>query len=209
MIEVVFNKSAGGTLKVAQRYGKGKYRAVSTVLIGHSDGRQATKEEIEEAKQEFERREREAWERAVPLGGSPADVFCFALALSIGDISEDIPGDKRQTVLEMLCAQCYPTFENEQVQEMINCVEDSLNIITRRLEEREPIRIWYSNNPDELCGMYWFMNWLQQFYKCMNPTIYVVKMPEYEEKEAGTISQKGSWGNVSAEEWSQYVSLQE
>lgn len=209
MIEVVFNESAGGSLKVAQHYGKGKYRGVSTVLIGHSDGRQATKEEIEKAKQEFERKEREAWERAVPLGGSPADVFCFALALSIGDISEDIPGDKRQTVLEKLYVRCFPDFENEHVQEMIDRVKGSLNVISGRLKEGEPIRIWYSNNPDELCGMYWLMNWLRQFYKDMNPTIYVVKLPEYEEKDEGTILQSGSWRNISAEEWSQYVSLQE
>lgn len=185
MIEVVFNESAGGSLKVAQHYGKGKYRGVSTVFICHSDGRQPTEEEIEKAKQEFEQKEREAWEKAVPLGGSPADVFCFALALSIGDISEDVPGEKRQKVLECL------------------------NIISERIVTGEPVRIWYSNNPDELCGMHWFMNWLRQFYRDMTPTIYIVKLPECEEKEDGTILHKGSWGNVSAEEWSQYVPLQE
>lgn len=208
MIEVVFNESAGGSLKVAQHYGKGKYRGVSTVFIGHSDGRQATKEEIEKAKQEFERKEREAWEKAVPLGGSPADVFCLALVLSIGDISEDIPGNKRQTVLEKLYVRCFPDFEKEHVQEMIDKTKDSLNVISGRLAEGEPVRIWYSNNPDELCGMYWFMNWLRNFYKETTPKVYVVKLPEYEEREDNAVLQKNSWGDVSAEEWSKYVSLQ-
>lgn len=209
MIEVVFNESAGGSLKVAQHYGKGKYRGVSSVFISHSDGRQPTEEELEKAKQEFEEKEREAWENAVPLGGSPADVFCLALILSIGDISEDIPGEKRQAVFKNLYVKCYPEFETKDAQEIVDRAKKSLNVISSRLAAGEPVRIWYSNNPDELCGMYWFMNWLWQFYKEMNPTVYVVRLPEYEEKEDGTILRKGSWGNISAEEWSKYVPLQE
>lgn len=208
MIEVVFNESAGGSLKVAQHYGKGKYRGVSSVFISHSDGRQPTKEEIENAKREFEQKEREAWKKAVPLGGSPADVFCFAFVLSIGDISEDVPGEKRQEVLENLYVQSFPEFEKEHVQEIIDRAKEGLNTISERITRGEPVRIWYSSNPDELCGMHWFMNWLQPFYRDMSPTIYIVRTPEYEEKESGTSLHKGSWGNVSAEEWSQYVSLQ-
>lgn len=209
MVEVVFNESAGGSLKIAQHYGKGKYRGVSTVFISHSDGKETTKEEVEKAKQEYEQKEREAWERAVPLGGSPADVFCFAFVLSMGDISEDIPEEKRRAVLEKLYAQCYPEFAIEDVKKMIDSAKQSLKILAKRMTEGEPVRIWYSSNPDELCGMYWFMNWLRQFYKDMSPTIYVVKLPEYEEKEDGSILQRGSWGNVSAEEWSQYIPLQQ
>ena len=62
MIEIVISESAGGSLKVAQRFGEGKYRGVSTVIIGHSDGSEPTQEELEQAKQEFERKEQEAWE---------------------------------------------------------------------------------------------------------------------------------------------------
>ena len=48
MIEIDFSESAGGSLKVAQHFGEGKYRGVSTVILGHSDGREATQEELEQ-----------------------------------------------------------------------------------------------------------------------------------------------------------------
>lgn len=208
MIEIVFSESAGGSLKVAQRFGEGKYRGVSTVILGHSDGREATQEELEQAKQEFERKEREAWEKAVPIGGRPSDVFCLAVALSVGDISETIPGTKRREVIENIYVKCYPEFHHFDAQELIDKVGESLEIISKRLLEGEAVRIWYSDNPDELCGMYWFMSWLQQFYKELSPKVYIVNLPEYVEKDDDTIIQKYAWGGVGPEEWSQYIPLQ-
>ena len=208
MIEIVFSESAGGSLKVAQHFGEGKYRGVSTVIVGHSDGAKPTQEELEQTRQEFERKEQEAWERAILLGGRSSDVFCFAFALSVGDISETIPGTKRQEVIDNLYVKCYPEFDNFEAQEVLDKVRENLEIISKRLREEEAVRIWYSDNPDELCGMYWFMSWLRQFYKELSPKVYVVKLPEYEEKDDNTIVQKYVWGDVEPEEWSQYVSLQ-
>ena len=207
MVEIVFSESAGGSLKVAQHFGEGKYRGVSTVILGHSDGREATQEELEQARQEFERKEQEAWEKAVPLGGRTSDVFCLAFSLSVGDISEIIPGTKRQAVIENLYVKCYPEFDDFDAQELVDKVGESLEIISKRLHEGESVRIWYSDNPDELCGMYWFMSWLRQFYKELSPQIYIVKLPEYEEKDDNTIVQKYAWGDVGPEEWSQYIPL--
>ena len=208
MIEIVFSESAGGSLKVAQHFGEGKYRGVSTVVHGHSDGRAATQEELEQARQEFDRKEQEAWERAVPLGGKSSDVFCLAFSLSVGDISETIPGTKRKEVIENLYVRCYPEFDDFEAQELIDKVGENLEIISKRLQEGEAVRIWYSDNPDELCGMYWFMSWLRQFYKELSPKVYIVKLPEYVEKDDDTIIQKYAWGGVGPEEWSQYIPLQ-
>lgn len=208
MIEIVFSESAGGSLKVAQHFGEGKYRGVSTVVLGHSDGREPTQEELEQARQEFERKEQEAWEKAVPLGGRSSDVFCLAFSLSVGDISETIPGTKRKEVIENLYVRCYPEFDDFEAQELIDKVGENLEIISKRLQEGEAARIWYSDNPEELCGMYWFMSWLRQFYKEISLKVYVVKLPEQEEKDDNTIVQRYAWGDVGPEEWGKYASLQ-
>lgn len=208
MIEIVFSESAGGSLKVAQHFGEGKYRGVSTVIIGHSDGSVPTQEELEQARQEFERKEREAWEKAEPIGGRTSDVFCLAVALSVGDISESIPGTKRREVIENIYVKCYPEFHQFDAQELIDKVGESLENISKRLREGEALRIWYSDNPDELCGMFWFMSWLRQFYKELSPKVYIVKLPDYVEKDDDTIIQKYAWGGVGPEEWSQYIPLQ-
>ena len=208
MIEIVFSESAGGSLKVAQHFGEGKSRGVSTVIVGHSNGTKPTQEELEQARVEFERKEQEAWEKAVPLGGRPSDVFCLAVALSVGDIAETILGTKRREVIEELYVKCYPKFHQWDARDMIDKVGESLEIISKRLQKGEAVRIWYSDNPDELCGMYWFMSWLCRFYKKLSPKVYVVKLPEYVEMNDNTIIQKHAWGEVGPEEWSQYVSLQ-
>lgn len=208
MIEIVFTESAGGSLKVAQHFGEGKYRGVSTVILGHSDGSTPTQEELEQAKQEFERKEQEAWEKAVPLGGRTSDVFCLAFSLSVGDISETIPGTKRKEVIENLYVRCYPEFDDFEAQELVDKVGKNLETISKRLQEGEAVRIWYSDNPDELCGMYWFMSWLRQFYKELSLKVYVVKLPGHEEKDDNTIVQRYAWGDVGPEEWGKFVPLQ-
>lgn len=54
MIEIVFGESAEGSLKVAQRYGKGKYPdGTVSVFLCHKDGCEAMDEELEVAKQEY------------------------------------------------------------------------------------------------------------------------------------------------------------
>lgn len=208
MIEVVFNESACGSLKVAQRYGKGKYQGVSSVFICHADGRKPTKKELEEAKYQYEERERRLWENAVPLGGSPADVYGFHLALSLGNISDEIFGQQRQTALEKLYMPCISDSDHQYIQNIVNNAKANLSSIYKRIASGEPIRVWYSKNPDELCGLYWFMNQLVQD-EAESKQIFLVKLPEWENREDGIVIQKNSWGDVSAEEWYQYLSLQE
>ena len=72
----------------------------------------------------------------------------------------------------------------------------------------EPIRIWYSDNADELCGLYWFMA-LIYFRGAPCDKIYLVKLPAWEyDEQKQTVLQKNSWGDVAPGEWHTYVSLQ-
>lgn len=71
----------------------------------------------------------------------------------------------------------------------------------------EEIRIWYSYNPDELCGMYWLMKQLQPL-NCQT-TIYLVKLPTWEYGKENTMTSKIAWGEVSPGEWGNYITLQE
>ena len=99
MLEVVFSDSACGGLKYAQHYGEGPYRpGCIGVIFSQEDGEPAPAE-VEAAQRRAEEAERLAWERAVPLGGSPADVLGISLNLSAGDISEEVPGPKRRAAL--------------------------------------------------------------------------------------------------------------
>lgn len=208
MIEVVFNDSAAGSLKVAQRFGKGKYpeNSAVSVYVCHKDGTPATDEELEEAKKEFVEKERLAWEKAISLGGTAADVFCFELALSTGAISKDVFEMNRQSLLGNL-THTYPDDSKQYVRDLACRMKDSIRNIRIRLEQREEIRIWFSNQPDELCGFCWFMDWLNQLGIDEN-SIHFVKLPEWETEENGTLLHRISFAEVDAARWHRYLLLQ-
>ena len=208
MIDIVFSDSACGSLKMAQSFGKGEYLGGCTgVIISHSDGSKPTKEEIEAAEREAEKRARMAWRNAVPLGGNPADVYGLNLALSIGDISEEQPGVRRQQALERLFS-VYPSEEGQAAaRDIMQAVLRNLDAIQMRASAGEAIRVWYSNQPDDLCGLYLLMEQLR-IWKAQDGELYLIKLPEWEAVGNNTIEHKISWGDVAPEEWRKYLDLQ-
>lgn len=208
MLEIVFGDSACGSLKIAQSYGSGKYNSGCVgVIIAHADGSKPTKKEIKDAKRRFEEQERLNWENATPLGGSAADVYGFSLALSIGDISEGRPGVLRLRELEKLYG-IYPLEEGTSAahDDLLTCAQDAFDEVCRRVNSGESVRIWYSDQPDEMCGMYWIMSQLIQLENREN--IYTIKLPEWESSRDNCIVKKRSWGDVSPGEWHKYIDLQ-
>jgi len=208
MIEIVFNDSACGSLKIAQNYGSGEFQSGCIgVCILHEDGRQPTEKEIEDTRREYAEKQRLAWESAIPLGGNSSDVYGFNLALSLGDISEINLGSQRQEVLEQL----YSIFPNDkihqEVQELLKRTKTDLQTIYDRAAAGEDLRIWYSDQPDELCGVYWFMDQLNQMKERCGQ-VYLIKLPKWEFNEEGNINRKTSWGEVAPEEWHNYLYLQ-
>jgi hypothetical protein len=207
MIEIVFSDSACGCLKVAMHGKSGCIGGAVGVCVLHTDGSPPTKEEIEEARRKYEEKERQAWESAIPIGGTSADVFGFNFALSVGDISEDRPGTRRQRVLERLYS-IYPKDVGRQAAEvLLQRAEDDLAKVLDRAAKGEELRIWYSNQPDELCGLYWVMAQLNQPEERCGQ-IYLVKLPEWEADEKGNIIQRICWGEMDPAEWHRYLALQ-
>ena len=208
MIEITFSDSACGSLKVAQRFGEGEYQGGCIgVSISRADGSKPSTEETETAQREAEEKARKAWDGATPLGGNPADVFGFNLALSIGDISDNRFDYKRKQALEWLYS-VYPNDVGKQaVQDILNRINVDLDTVRERISTGELTRIWYSNQPDDMCGLYWFM-WQLNQWESNNVNGSVVKLPEWEIADTGNIVMKTGCGEVTPEEWSRYLDLQ-
>jgi hypothetical protein len=208
MIEILFSDSACGSLKIAQHYGEGNYQnGCMGVIVSHADGSKPTKREIKVAQREAEKKEQLAWENAIPLGGNPADIYGFNLTLSIGDISECQPGAKRKQTLEQLYS-FYPGIEDTQIaHEILKRVNKDLEMVQERATAGESLRIWYSNQPDEMCGLYWFLEKLNQ-WNTYDEQVFLIKLPEWEDDGLGNILKKTNWGEVAAEEWHRYLHLQ-
>lgn len=208
MIEILFSDSACGSLKMAQRFGEGKYQGGSMgVIVSHADGSKPSREEVEAARREAKEKARLAWERATPMGGKASDIFGFNLMLSVGDISEDQPGIKRQQTLEHVYS-VYPNDEGyNAAKEILNRANEALKTIRERAEEGEALRIWYSDQPDEMCGLYWFMGQLNQ-WKVHDALVSIIKLPEWETDDKGHFVRKNSWGEVAPEEWRRHLALE-
>lgn len=208
MIEIVFSDSACGSLKVAQHYGKGNYIGGYTgVFISKNDGTKPTPEEISKAQQEAEEQQRLDWEHAVPIGGNPKDVFGFNLMLSVGDISADDFIGGRQKAIEALWS-IYPDGPSDEPFNITDELLKGIEAIHNRLTQGDEVRIWYSNQPDELCGLYWFMSELEHLTK-KPKTVYTVKLPNYEYRENNTVVSHQAWGEISPGEWHRYISYTE
>ncbi len=207
MLEVVFGESACGSLKVAQSYGKGKYigGAVS-VMVLHTDGAEPTAEEQQAAEKRARERLQREYENAIPLESCAEDVYCFALGLAIGDISDDGIGEKRQQALSKI--MCIPCEDKHAVAlQRVQQAADGLDRLIGRYRVGEDIRIWYSSKPDELCGMYWLMDRLRL---AESPArVYAVRLPGWEYGEENTVISRNGWGEVGPGEWGRYASLQQ
>ena len=203
MVEVVFGDSAAGSLKLAQSYGKGPYRSgVIGVILLHKDGREATGAEIEAARQEAEAREKAAWESAVPLGGSAADVFAFPLALSVGDIAEESVGSRRIDALLRL-ASIYPEGTVPAAAEICAKAAANLAKIQARLRAGESIRIWYSQQSDEMCGLHWVAAQLAA-WQIPAGQVVLMRLPDWPDGAEHSTS----WGDVAPGQWGRFLALQ-
>ena len=143
------------------------------------------------------------------MGGNPDDIYGFDLILSIGDISESCPGNKRRQVFDYLYS-CYPAdYYNgrQSVSEILEKANVDLKAIRERTVSGESVRIWYSAQPDEMCGLYWFLEQLCQ-WGAPNGHVSIIKLPEWETMGNRTVTQKSCWGETREDEWHQYLALE-
>lgn len=202
MVEVVFGASACGSLRQAQHYGKGPWHKPAIGAVLRSDGQPPTKEELRAVQRRAEERSRREWEEAVPLalGGNTEDIYCLELALSMGDISEEMPGPLRQQALEKLIRGASPAEEaRRQTQRLWEKSQEALRAITARSTAGETVRVWYSQQPDELCGMCFLLERLES--AGTTGPVSLVELPQWEERPDGTLVHRISWGEVGPGEW--------
>ena len=142
-------------------------------------------------------------ENVIPLGGDPADVFCIDMAWSIGDISDSDIGDGRRAVLEQASFIC----PNSHIGTSICSSQAALHTILGRAAQGEAVRIWYSHNPDEMCGFYWLLSKMKA--AATSGPIYAVKLPEWEYTSEDTLCTYTGWGEIEPRAWVRYLSLQQ
>ncbi|MBE6950786.1 MAG: DUF1835 domain-containing protein [Ruminococcaceae bacterium] len=117
------------------------------------------------------------------------NVVCFPLSLSMGDLSDPL-SDHRAAFIQSMVLIPGSDFSNIGQTE-VSTARESLEKVLAAIEDGQPIRIWYSQNPDELCGLFHLLTILPA-----NADIRVVELPRYEVHENTLLSYSG-WGEVN------------
>ena len=203
MIEIVFSSAACDSLRGAM------ICSTSTLLSSAKFSiklHAVSEEEAEKHQREFEERKRLLELNAKPYEPKHTNVFGLEFVLSIGDISEDKPGILRQQVLESLRRITDRETGWELAQRQLQKANSNLEAVISRAIKGEDIRIWYSSQPDELCGLYWLMSKLSKLEGQIGET-FTVQLPDLEVNEKGQIIQNYGWGNMYNEKWNEYIPI--
>lgn len=143
---------------------------------------------------------KDAQQKNPQLSVNPDEVYCFALAWDMGDISEEGVGDKRLAVLDALYS-IYDDDTQKGAKIQFDTARESLAQVMEKAQNGADIRVWYSDNPSERCGMLWFMAQLRKI-QGYSGRVYMIKLPKYMYNEAeNTITEYYSWGEMKADGW--------
>ena len=196
MLEVVFDNSAAGTLKIAIGKTSAQHYTRVGILATDRDGRQPPYEERERLRIQAEERERQRWAETIPLPGRCGDVIGLPLALSVGEIDEAEIGPKREAALTQL-ASIDPLFDRDLITKDLNAARTRLDTLIRRVAEGEEMRIWVGRNPDDICGLHWLMGQLTPI-GWEHLAVTLVKLPDFEQRPDGTLVRYRGWGEVES-----------
>ncbi len=71
-----------------------------------------------------------------------------------------------------------------------------------QLPRRGSLRVWYSQNPDELCGFYWLA---EQLERIEIPELHGIELPPYFALPDGTVVTWNSWNEMDPETWKTFL----
>lgn len=202
MVEIVFDDSACGCLKLAQHAGRGCIGSSAGVIVSSSSGGQPPAAEIRKAKQEAERRMQEEHARAVPLGGEPSDVYSLPLALSTGRLSDGVFGEQRAAFLDRLM-KLRGAYGNDAA-DVLQKARRNLDAVLARAARGEPLRIWSDSTPDSRCAVCWLF---AQLDEAPHGGIHLMELPSWEERPDGTVEEKSGWGEIAPGDCAAYLPL--
>ena len=199
MVDLVFSKSAAGTLNYAQGLGRGPYRpgCVSFIM---EEGKKPSRWRLWWMRRQYHKKEKKKWKSAVVLEGRREDVFCLALSLSIGKLD----GESREEVLwnmsryDVLPEQVEAA--KRAVQKHLGQMEENLTAICARLKAGEPLRIWLGVCAEDQCMAAWFAQ--QMLNRKVRPAkIFLNQLPSRYQLSKGTAVSFESWAEVEPMLW--------
>ena len=195
MLELCFDMSTCGALRVAQHCGGGGKGAVGVIVAASDQGDPVAEQAARRAAEAF-RRQEELEREAIPLGGSPNDVLTLSLGLDMGDIREPLGEVRHQ-----LQRQWYDG-ENEIADRDWGRNLEAAECL-KACGPGDTVRIWADRTPHSACGLLHAASLL----KDTKAAVHVVFLPLWRETGDGkTLVSYLGWGEVEPELFGHFLS---
>ncbi|MEY8523735.1 DUF1835 domain-containing protein [bacterium 1XD8-76] len=185
MIEVLFGESEAGAMKAAK----------NKVVIGTINGPVSV---WMAGKKTPPKKPFAGW-----IEGTAKAVVCLNFMMDIGDIAEPVESPYRRELIYSMYAQDQWAQEEEAERELRDVCDQyakELQRLKHFLEDRESVRIWYSDAPYSRCGFYSLCRMLEGYEN----EISAVKLPEYVVRDKAIVSYH-SWNDIPAEEFAAFL----
>ncbi len=201
MIEVMFGESEGGSMKAAKNFKKEKF--LDGAAIGWI-GKEPDKEEMKKWKKEYDKQQ-----EGEAVGGRSTEVICIPFMLDIGDISKPMNSEYRKNlIMDMYTIDgWYDNYDTNNRKGL----EESWQKYMREKERLESFaadgqefRIWYSDAPYSLCGLYYVCDLLRKF----GCKISIIKLPQYIQLSEDEMQFFSSWGEVEPGRFYRFLPLE-
>lgn len=200
MLEVVFSESAKGSILLAQHSADSMIGTASSFApIGFIAEEGESELQAHKAAQEYAQR---AAQRSTSLGGCRQDVYCIADFPNFGPLENGMYDRARLAFLQSLSV--WPAQE-EKFAPMLEKARDDLGALLRRIEAGESVRIWYSDSPDEACGMLRLCAEIEALSS--HGEVAAVHQPAYIENSWGIAEPNLGWGGVEPGLWASFAPL--
>ena len=198
MLELCFDMSTRGALRVAQHCGRGGKGAVGVIVAASDQGDPAVAEqEARRAAEAFRRHQEELEREAIPLGGDPGDVMTLSLGLDMGDIREPL-GEVRHQLLK----QWYD-WDEVADRDWGRCLEAAEHL--KAVGPGDTVRICVDRTPASACGLLHAASLL----KDTKAAVHVVALPPWRERPDGVVETYLGWGEVEPERFGHFLSREE
>ena len=198
MLELCFDMSTRGALRVAHHCGRGGKGAVGVIVAASDQGDPAVAEqEARRAAEAFRRHQEELEREAIPLGGDPGDVMTLSLGLDMGDIREPL-GEVRHQLLK----QWYD-WDEVADRDWGRCLEAAEHL--KAVGPGDTVRIWVDRTPASACGLLHAASLL----KDTKAAVHVVALPPWRERPDGVVETYLGWGEVEPERFGHFLSREE
>ncbi len=123
------------------------------------------------------------------------DIISFLWMLDIGSLREGIDSKYRKELPGKMIMQEFVLDSDEGMPEIGKRNDKSLNRLKKHLQNKEPIRIWYGDNAESLCGLFF----LCTLFKDSEAPIYAMEAPKVC-THYGKMGLSNGWGCFIPEE---------